>query len=331
MQSKKFQTVCIAGKNEIATYALSLFLKVYKNTDLKVVCNSTDTGHDAWQPSLRAKATANKVQIVTLDKVYNINKLLFLSLEYSELVNPHKFKDATLLNIHFSKLPAYKGMYTSVHPILNGEKESGVTLHKIDAGIDTGDIIDQIIFPINEDDNSKDLYLKYLKYAKKLFKLNHFKILSNEYKTSKQSSKDSSYYSKKSINYSDLKINLRATAEQIQRQIRAYCFDVYQLPCIADSYIDKAEILPEKSTSKTGTILISNKLFIVIATIDYNVKLWLNIDYSLFKAAQKGDLRKVKILLKEGAKPSYKNTEGFTALHVAKQKGFQHVVKCLYT
>ena len=39
-------------------------------------------------------------------------------------------------------------MFTSALPLINGEKETGVTLHKIDAGIDTGDIIDQIKFQI---------------------------------------------------------------------------------------------------------------------------------------------------------------------------------------
>ena len=43
-------------------------------------------------------------------------------------------------------------MYTSCLPILFNEKESGVTLHKIDRGIDTGDIIDQITFPILSSD-----------------------------------------------------------------------------------------------------------------------------------------------------------------------------------
>ena len=59
---------------------------------------------------------------------------------------PKNFLNARLYNIHFSYLPAYKGMFTSALPIKNGEVDSGVTLHKIESGIDTGDIIDQIKF-----------------------------------------------------------------------------------------------------------------------------------------------------------------------------------------
>ena len=54
-------------------------------------------------------------------------------------------------------------MYTSCLPILNGETITGVTLHKIDSGIDTGYIIKQKVFKININDTARDLYLKYLK------------------------------------------------------------------------------------------------------------------------------------------------------------------------
>jgi methionyl-tRNA formyltransferase len=62
-------------------------------------------------------------------------------------------------------------MYTSAWPILNGEDETGVTLHEIDEGIDTGNIIDQISFPITEDDTARDLYFKYLKYGSMLIRI----------------------------------------------------------------------------------------------------------------------------------------------------------------
>ena len=58
-----------------------------------------------------------------------------------EIIKTKNFKSNKLFNLHFSLLPSYKGMHTSAFPILNGEKYSGVTIHKIDNGIDTGDII----------------------------------------------------------------------------------------------------------------------------------------------------------------------------------------------
>ena len=63
-------------------------------------------------------------------------------------------------------------MYTSAMPIINGEQESGVTLHKSDNGIDTGDIIDQLCFKITANYTARDLYYKYLDYGFDLFKNN---------------------------------------------------------------------------------------------------------------------------------------------------------------
>ncbi len=45
------------------------------------------------------------------------------------------------LNVHASLLPLYRGAAPIVHTILNGESETGVTIMKIDAGMDTGDIL----------------------------------------------------------------------------------------------------------------------------------------------------------------------------------------------
>ena len=51
--------------------------------------------------------------------------------------------------IFISLLPKYRGVFTSTNVILNNEKTTGVTFHKIDKGIDTGDIIGQKSFKLN--------------------------------------------------------------------------------------------------------------------------------------------------------------------------------------
>ncbi len=61
-------------------------------------------------------------------------------------------------------------MYTSAIPILNGEEYSGVTLHRIDQGIDTGDIIAQRKIRLNERETCRSLYLKYISQAVSLMK-----------------------------------------------------------------------------------------------------------------------------------------------------------------
>ena len=156
-------------------------------------------------------------------------------------------------------------MFTSALPLINGEKETGVTLHKIDAGIDTGDIIDQIKFQIKDSDTARDIYYKYLRHSKKLLAVNLHKILKDEVSAYPQPAKGSSYYSKNSIDFKNLKIELSATAEQIKNQIRAYSFPEFQVPKIHGYFVNSSKITEVKSTKKFGSIISVNPSFLVIS------------------------------------------------------------------
>jgi methionyl-tRNA formyltransferase len=61
------------------------------------------------------------------------------------------------LNVHASLLPAYRGAAPIVHAILNGESESGVTIMKIDAGMDTGDVLSEESVQIPENMTAGEL------------------------------------------------------------------------------------------------------------------------------------------------------------------------------
>ncbi len=66
------------------------------------------------------------------------------------------------INYHPSLLPKYRGGTAMNWAIINGEKETGVTIHYIDEGVDTGDIIIQEKVPIDPDDTVKSLYFEKL-------------------------------------------------------------------------------------------------------------------------------------------------------------------------
>jgi methionyl-tRNA formyltransferase len=62
------------------------------------------------------------------------------------------------LNVHTSLLPKYRGASPIQSAILNGETETGVTIMKMDVGLDTGDILTQRPTPIRDDDNAATLH-----------------------------------------------------------------------------------------------------------------------------------------------------------------------------
>ena len=267
--------ICIAGKNDIATECTDWLLanEFVDRNDLILCFNKTDKGIDTFQRSLKKYAGQNDLPEMNLEQLYNINNLIFFSLEFDRIIKPGMFENAKLFNMHFSLLPKYKGMYTSAWPLLNGEKVSGVTLHVIDEGIDTGCIIDQHEFSIEDNDNCRDLYFKYTQHGIELFKNNYQNIVRNTYKTKKQSFRGSSYYSKSSIDYSCVSINLNKTAEETRNQIRAFSFEEYQLPSVHGYCISSASILESRTRKKPGTILRDFDEYIDIATIDYDLRM----------------------------------------------------------
>ena len=61
------------------------------------------------------------------------------------------------INVHFSLLPKYRGAAPVNWAIVNGETETGVTTMKMDAGLDTGDILLVKPTPIGEGENAEEL------------------------------------------------------------------------------------------------------------------------------------------------------------------------------
>ncbi len=62
------------------------------------------------------------------------------------------------LNVHTSLLPKYRGAAPIQSAILNGDAETGVTIMKMDVGLDTGDILTQRPTPIHDEDNAATLH-----------------------------------------------------------------------------------------------------------------------------------------------------------------------------
>jgi methionyl-tRNA formyltransferase len=61
------------------------------------------------------------------------------------------------LNVHAGKLPAYRGRNVINWAVINGEREIGITVHLVDEGIDTGDILLQRVLPIGWTDAYGDV------------------------------------------------------------------------------------------------------------------------------------------------------------------------------
>lgn len=65
--------------------------------------------------------------------------------------------DRCAVNVHSSLLPEYRGVSPSFWTLLHGEDRTGITVHYMDEGLDTGDVIAQEPLPIREGDTLHSL------------------------------------------------------------------------------------------------------------------------------------------------------------------------------
>ena len=84
---------------------------------------------------------------------------LFVSMSFNQIFRSPliSFPAKTTVNCHAGKLPFYRGRNILNWVLINDESEFGITVHYMDSGIDTGDIILQSSYPITDDDDYKTL------------------------------------------------------------------------------------------------------------------------------------------------------------------------------
>lgn len=97
--------------------------------------------------------SALEVHVSELVKIHNINLVVlagFMRLLSKEFIN--SFPQGSIINVHPSILPEFRGLNAIQQALESGAKYTGVTIHYVDEGIDTGEIIKQESIKIYEND-----------------------------------------------------------------------------------------------------------------------------------------------------------------------------------
>lgn len=98
----------------------------------------------------------------TFKAIKELKPKIIFSFYYRDLIPEKILKLAKLgaFNVHGSLLPRYRGRACINWAVLNGETETGATLHRMTAQADRGNIVDQEVVSIGHEDTSKDVFLK---------------------------------------------------------------------------------------------------------------------------------------------------------------------------
>ena len=104
----------------------------------------------------------HKIRSEGYSELKNLNADIFITCAYGQIISEEilNLPKYGTINIHFSLLPLYRGASPVQWALINGESETGVTIMRTDAGIDTGDIIIQKSLKIDSEDNTETLLYK---------------------------------------------------------------------------------------------------------------------------------------------------------------------------
>ena len=123
------------------------------------------------------------------------------------------------LNVHTSLLPKYRGAAPIQTAILNGDAETGVTIMKMDVGLDTGDILTQERTPIDAADNSQTLHDRLANIGAELLARTIPQYVAGAIQQHAQPAEGATYAAK--IKKQDGEIDWRQPARVIWNRIRA--------------------------------------------------------------------------------------------------------------
>lgn len=146
-----------------------------RNKEMQQLIRSMTENHPV--PLLIVTKNDYKEKMAAAITEYGINVGLMMTFPFIIPEEIWKLPEKGFINFHFGLLPECRGPQPILWHMLNNDKEAGVTVHKVDGGIDTGEIIIQERLEIAENDTYGSLQGK-LGYIASRPAANLLKILS---------------------------------------------------------------------------------------------------------------------------------------------------------
>jgi methionyl-tRNA formyltransferase len=240
-----------------------------------VVPRQNDSGNSEDKYSVRSLAIKSSIPLYSHNDIkflansdHHTDVDFIISIQYDRILKKDWIglprKDA--LNLHFSLLPKLRGCYPTKWAIIE-EKFTGVTLHSIDLGIDTGAILDQVRVPISSSETDQSLYKKLSKEAFVLFKKNIQFLKRGKFPNRLIQSQSNSSYHPKQIPFNGI-LDCSWELDFCERFLRAFYFPPYEPALLKVENFFIGLPLPIKTCSSKSTSIgklkiIDNALFSV--------------------------------------------------------------------
>lgn len=186
---KFLKTLKIFGFKFVIYYGFKfIFNKIFKSS-VKNVLKKNEIPIIRLQESLNTKKSLDIISKLKPDVIISI---LGNEIFKTSLLNLPTFG---CINLHTSMLPKYRGMMPTFWVLLNKERETGVTVFKMDEGIDSGPILAQEKVKIDSKFSQQDLIIKTKRIGMSLILETLNMIAENSIRFIENDVKKSSYFS----------------------------------------------------------------------------------------------------------------------------------------
>lgn len=164
--------------------------------------------------------TASRVDDAVIARLRDFGPDLLVSAYYPVILPEAILRLPRLdaVNVHPGLLPHYRGRFPTPYYILNGESHFGVALHRLDGGVDTGDVLVQGRWEIGADWTGHELYRQAMARAGEMVIQNLDALLAGALTPTPQSGWGS-YYTRIESRFH---IDWQASCETIARRVRVH-------------------------------------------------------------------------------------------------------------
>jgi len=269
MVLEKNNKIVFFGSDENSAKLLAELIQADYNIELVVTKTSKKTGRSQKQNPVKKIAEQSNLKIAKKDKLNNPESIeiikntpanLAILLSYGTMI-PLEILDSFplgIINIHPSLLPKYRGPSPVQTTLLNGDKETGVSIMLLAKEMDAGPIIVQEKIDIEPEDNHETLNKKLFSLGNKLLLDNLEKYISGEIQIYHQDSSQATYA--QMIEKKDGLIDWNDPVEKINNQIRAF----YNWPGAYTYFHNKllkiieAKVTEKKTNHKIGEVFLDD-------------------------------------------------------------------------
>jgi UDP-4-amino-4-deoxy-L-arabinose formyltransferase/UDP-glucuronic acid dehydrogenase (UDP-4-keto-hexauronic acid decarboxylating) len=165
--------------------------------------------------------TVEKFDAQQISQISALEPALMYSFYYRNLLPDEVLRLATIgaFNLHGSLLPKYRGRAPVNWVLVNGEHETGVTLHQMVARADAGELVAQRAIPIHDTDTALTLYRKLVPLGAEVIGTYHPQLVAGRAPRRPQDLSQGSYYGRRTPE--DGRVDWSWPARQIFNLVRA--------------------------------------------------------------------------------------------------------------